>query len=449
MSIRQRFSPSLAAALLAAGCGADPAPAPAPADGGPGGPVTRVTTVPAERRTVRRVTEEPGRVGAFETTPVHARLPGYVREVRVDIGDAVKAGQVLALVDAPEVEAEAQQAAAAVTRAEADARQAAAAVEVAAASLAAAEARRAEAEATTRRTEADLSRWKAEYARIEQLLRESAVTASLRDETQGKLESARAAAEETEAKVLSAAASVTEARAALTKARADVASAGAAVEVAKAGSRRASALYAYHEILAPFDGVVTHRQVDTGHLIVPGGASPPLFVVARVDKVTVAVDVPEADAGLVNPGDPASLRFQAQGGRVVEGKVTRTSLSLDDRSRTLRAEIDLPGDDGGGPIRPGQYAYATIVADERAAALTVPLSAVARDAGKTYVVVAEAGKATRRPVALGLSDGTFVEVVSGLAEGDAVVAANADALTEGQAVQAVPAEQPVGPSAKK
>lgn len=421
-----------------------------PPRGADDGPVIRVTTVSPERMTLRRVTEEPGRVEPFESAPIHAKLAGYVKVVNVDIGDKVTRGQVLAELDVPEIEADAQRTRAGVTRAEAEARQSEAAVEVARSSLAAAEARKVEAEATTRRTEADLSRWKAEYARIEQLLRESAVTGSLRDETRGKLESARAAAEETEAKVQSALAAIQEAHAALVKAGADAAASIAAVDVAKAEARRAEALFGYHKITAPFNGVVNRRRVDPGHLTVPGGTAEPLFEVARVDKLTVVVDVPEVDAALVNAGDSARIRIQAMDGKVVEGKVSRTSVSLNESSRTLRVEIDLPGDIGGPEtIRPGSYAYARIIADLRPCALSLPVSAVVREGGKTFVVVDDGGKAKRRPVVLGLSDGSRVEVVSGLKEGEAVVLANADVLTDGQPLQAAPLEKPAESKAKK
>jgi RND family efflux transporter MFP subunit len=198
------------------------------------------------------------------------------------------------------------------------------------------------------------------------------------------------------------------------------------------------ALSGYLRIVAPYDGIVTRRNVDTGQLTVPGGSAEPLFVVARVDKVTVVVSVPEAEATLVGPGDPARVRLPALDGRTVEGKVTRTTPVLDDATRTLRAEIDLPNAEG--TLRAGLYSHVTIVADERNDVLTVPASAVVRAGGKTFCVVAVDGHARRREVRLGLGDGVRFEVISGLAAGDSVVTSGADALTDGQ---------PVEPSAAK
>jgi RND family efflux transporter MFP subunit len=430
---------------FAPGCGQLPEAAPARAAQA-AQDAMRVTTARALRATVRRTTEQPGQVEAFESTPVHARLAGYVRTVAVDIGDRVKKGQLLAELDVPEIEAEVGQKRAEVEQAEADRAQADAAVGVARAVVENALAKTVEVAATARRTEADVVRWQAEANRIEQLTRESAVTESLRDETRSKLESARAAHEESGAKIHSAQAALAEARAGLEKARADVATAAARIKVATAEARRALAQFSYARIVAPFDGVITRRHVDTGHLTVPGGTAIPLFVVDRDDRVTVSVDVPESDASQVDPGDPVRVRLQALDGRVVQGKVTRISWALDQGTRTLRAEIDL--ENPSGVLRPGFYAYATIVEDERKDALTVPLPALVRDASATYCMAVVGGRVRRIQVRPGLSDGTRVQILEGLAEGDVVVAANADSLADGQPVQTSQSENSAKPTQK-
>jgi RND family efflux transporter MFP subunit len=399
-----------------------------------------VTTVQPSRATLRRLTEEPGEIEPFESAAVHAKLAGYVKSVSVDIGDRVRAGQVLAELDVPEVAAEAQQKHAAVEQAEADRAQSVAAVEVARSVIVSAEAKLAEVNATKRRAEAELARWQSESARVEQLVRESTVTGSLRDETRSKLEAARAALDENKALLRSAEAAINEAKARLDKARADATAAGASVAVAKAEARRSDAMLGYARITAPFDGMVTRRNVDTGALTVPGGSAVPLLVVARIDRVTVSVAVPEADAALVGAGDEAKVRIPALGGRVVTGKVTRTSWALDDASRTLRAEVDLPNEDG--TLRPGLYVNTTIIAEERVDALAVPAAAVVRDGGSSYCVVVSGGRARRRAVQTGLNDGTLVEVVSGLTPSDEVAASGVESLTDGQPVQTSRPEPP-------
>ncbi len=439
---------SLAVVLFASGvmgCDQPPQPSTKNSAGAPLSDTLRVTVLKPERMTIRRTTEQPGQIQAFETTPVHARIGGYVKMVTVNIGDRVKAGQLLAELDVPEVEAEARQKVAAVEQARADRSQAEAAVAVAKSAVATAQAKAAEVQATTRRTVADVSRWEAEAARIEQLARESAVTGSLRDETRSKLEAARAAADEAKAHVRSAEAALDEARSALDKSKADSASSTVKIKVAKADQSRVEAMLGFAKITAPYDGVVTRRHIDPGHLTVPGGTGEPLFVVARTEVVSVVVAVPEVESALVESGDPAKIRIQSLAGREVSGKVARTSWALDQGTRSLRVEIDLPNADGA--LRPGMYAYTTIVASERADVLTLPVSAIIREPGKAYCVVAEEGKARRRPLRVGLSDGIRIEILEGLATGVTVIASGAD-LAEGQAVQLVPQEKPAEPPKK-
>jgi HlyD family secretion protein len=167
--------------------------------------------------------------------------------------------------------------------------------------------------------------------------------------------------------------------------------------------------------------------------------------VARSDIVTIKVDVPEKFAPEVNPGDPAEVKVQAMPGRPVAGKVSRISWALDPKTRTIRVEIDIPN--LGGRIRPGLYAYATVVTEEHANVLTIPATAVITEKEKKFCVVDAGGKAARRPIELGLTDGAWVEVVSGLQEGEPVVKANAASLAEGQPVKPIePATPPPAPA---
>lgn len=410
-------------------------------------PVARVNVISPQKSSVQKTTEQPGQIEPYEQTPIFAKIDGFVKSIHVDIGDRVKAGQVLAEVSVPEAEVQVEQKHALVSQARAERRQAEAAVTVAAAVVTSAEAHRVEAAASIKRTEADVTRWQSEFARTEQLAREATVTASLRDETRGKYDAARAALEEARAKARSAEAGVGEARAHLEKARADVDAAASRISVAEADLKQATALLDYTAIRAPFNGVVTRRNVDTGHLTVAGraGAADPLFVVVRDDRLTVVVDVPETVAPLVGPGDRAEIRLQALDGKTIEARVTRVSWSLNESTRTLRAEIDLDHPDE--TLRPGLYARAVIIADEHADVLTIPTAAVIRDpGGKNFAVVVSQGKARRRAIELGLSDGMKVEIRAGLESGEAVAAsaAIAEALSDGQPVQAIQSEKPAG-----
>jgi multidrug efflux pump subunit AcrA (membrane-fusion protein) len=402
--------------------------------------VMRVEVVRPERHTVQRTVGEPGQLEAFETTPIHAKIAGYVKNWTVNIGYEIKKGQVLAELWVPEVEADLGEKRAAVEQAQAKKAQAEAAVEVAQAAVVSAEARVTEVQAGIKRADADLMRWQREYGRVEQLFNERAQTGTLLDETRNKLHSAEAARDEVRAKVKSAEAALSEARSELDKARSDVVAA-AGIDVARSEVRHAEAMLGYTRIEAPFDGIVTRRNVDTGDLTQPGAAAEPLFIVARTDPLTITVAVPEGYATEVKPGDDALVKLQAMKGRTVAGKVTRTAWALDPKTRTIRVEIDIPNP--GGKLRPGLYAYSTVIVEEHKDVLTIPTTAIVPDRDQTFCVAVVDGKAVRRRIATGLSDGIQTEVTSGLQASEVVVKAGAASIVEGQTVEVVkPAAQP-------
>jgi RND family efflux transporter MFP subunit len=431
------FAAAVVAAAVAAGCERSTEKQ----AGHPAQPVTRVEVVRPERQTVRRTVSEPGQLEAYETTPIHAKIAGYVKSWTVNIGSEIKKGQVLAELWVPEVEADLGEKRAAVEQAQARKTQAEAAVKVAQSAVASAEARVTEVQAGIKRAVADLRRWQQEYGRVEQLFNERAQTGTLLDETRNKLHSADAARDEVRAKVRSAEAALNEARSELDKARSDVAAAAASIDVARSEARHAEAMLGYARIEAPFDGIVTRRNVDTGDLTRPGADAEPLFIVARTDPVTITVGVPEGYATEVNPGDGALIKLQAMKGQTVPGKVTRTAWALDPKTRTIRVEIDMPNP--GGKLRPGLYAYATVIVEEHKDVLTIPATAVIPDRDEAFCVTVVDGKAVRRRIETGLSDGTRTEVTSGLQASEEVVKAGAASIVEGQTVEiAKPAAQP-------
>jgi HlyD family secretion protein len=400
--------------------------------------VMRVEVVRPERQTVRRSVGEPGQIEAYEVTSIYAKVSGYVQKWTVDIGTKVTKGQVLAVLSVPELDAEAEQKQATVEEAEAKLAQAKAAEAVSQANLASSRAKLTEVQAGIKRVDADLARWQAEFKRVEQLFNERAQTGSLLDETRSKLKSSESAREEVYAQVKTAEAAVRQIQAMLDKARSDVTAAAASIKVARFDAQRIQAMRSYATIVAPYDGVVTRRNVDVGDLTAPGIQGQALFTVARDDLVRIAVSVPEMYATAVDPRDRVLIRLQALAGKDFEGKVTRTSWTLDAKNRTLRTEIDVPNP--GGTLRPGLYAYATVIVEEHPDVLTVPATAVVSEKDKSYCVAVVEGKAVRRPIEVGLSDGTRTEVVSGLKGNEAVVKANAASFTDGQPIE--PANPP-------
>ena len=192
----------------------------------------------------------------------------------------------------------------------------------------------------------------------------------------------------------------------------------------------------FETIVAPYDGVITRRHVDVGDLTEPGSHGEPLFIIARDDVVRIAVSVPEMYATEVEPGDRVLIRLQAVSGRILEAKVTRTSWMLDAKNRTLRTEIDVPNPSG--VLRPGLYAYATIIVEERANVLAVPTSALLRQESNTFCVAVQEGQAVRRTVRIGLDDGARAEILSGLSGDEQIVKAYASSFADGQHLEVLP-----------
>ncbi|MGP0069361.1 MAG: efflux RND transporter periplasmic adaptor subunit [Isosphaeraceae bacterium] len=422
-------------AITTAGCGHSPT---ARADQGAGAVTTRVDVVRPERLTIRRATEQPGHVEAFETTTIHAKVSGYVRKWNVDIGTKVTRGQALAVLEVPELDAEAEQKQAMVEESEANLGQARAQEEVSQANLATARAKLEEVRASIKRADADLARWQAEFHRVEELFHQHAQTGSLLDETRSKMRSAESTRAEVDAQIQTAQAAVRQGQALLDKARSDVDAARASIKVARADAHHVQVMRDYTTIVAPYDGVVTRRNVNVGDLTETGRQGQPLFTVARDDVVRISLSVPELYATAVAPGNRAVIRLQALDGRTFEGQVTRTSWTLDAKNRTLRTEIDVPNPDG--LLRPGLYAHVKVIVAEHPDCLTVPASAIVREDSQTFCVTVADGKARRKPVVLGLDDGTRVEIRSGLQGDEWVVKAYAASLAEGQAVSLIEPE---------
>lgn len=397
----------------------------------------RVTAGSPVRQTVKVVTAQPGRIEAFEQTPLYSKLTGFVQEILVDIGDPVKKDQPLVRLSVPELQDELAQKKALHAQAEAEVRQAEAAVVAAQAAGKTAQAGVAQAQAGTIRATAEYERWKAEHARIRELAAGGAVTTKLADETLNQFRASDAAQQEIAAQVEAAQAAAEEASARVDKAKADLGAALARQKVAEANRAYTQTMLAYAEVKAPFDGVVTTRNVDTGHYVQPsgGGSSKPLLVVARTDEVRVFIDVPETEAELVDVGDAVVVRIQALGGEEIEGQVTRTSWALDPSNRSLRTEIDLPNDRG--RLRPGMYATAEIQLAVSEDALTVPATAIVRNGREPRVCLVESGTIAFAPVTLGLRQADRVEVLSGLTEDARLVLVRAEGLREGQRVEVI------------
>jgi len=323
-------------------------------------------------------TAQPARIEPFEQTPVYAKIEGYVLKTRTisgddgqplqapiaDIGDRVSENDVLAEIWVPEMEQELRQKQALHAQAKAELEQAAQAIIVAQKAAESALARIREAEAGFVRADGEYQRWESERTRIQALATSGSVSQKLADETLNQFRAADAGRQEVTAKVASVKAESGEAEGKLAKAKADEAAAKARLEVAQANVDHMQSLLAYAKIRAPFTGIVTERNVDTGHFArsPQGSNSPSLFVVVRTDIVRIVTDIPELETSKIKIGARAIVRVQSLDGEEMEGQVTRTAWVLDPSSRTLRTEIDLPNPSG--RLRPGMYATARITLED-------------------------------------------------------------------------------------
>jgi multidrug resistance efflux pump len=311
-----------------------------------------------------RTTTQPARVEAFETTPLYAKISGYVLTVHKDIGDRIAVKEIekpLVTLFVPEMFDEEKQKIALETQAKAQVDQSKAAVTVARARLTSAKSQVEEANAGLDKADGTFKRWKSELARLTSLAKDGSVTQKLVDEARFQFDSSEAARKEALAKIRSAKAAETDAAAAIEQTLADERTAAAKQKVAAANRGYTQTMLKYAVIHAPFPGVITERNVDTGHFVRPGDSekSRPLFVIAKTDTVRVFVDVPEREAPFIARGNKAVVRVKSLGKQgEFTAAVTRTSYALNPRNRTLRVEIDIPNSTGW--LRPGMYATATI-----------------------------------------------------------------------------------------
>ena len=229
------------------------------------------------------------------------------------------------------------------------------------------------------------------------------------EETKNQFLAADGAREEVEAKIKSTQAAVRESQARRDKAKVDIDLASARLRVAQTEVERTKTMLQYAQITAPFSGVVTQRHVHTGHLLKPGtsGNGEPLFMVVRMDRVRIFVDVPEAEAIYINPGVKALVRIPGLNDQIIEAPVTRTSWALDPISRTLRAEVELPNADG--TLRPGMYAYTRFLV-ERSDIWALPTACIVKKDDAAFCFQVKNGKAIRTPIRFGVQDGGWTEV---------------------------------------
>jgi RND family efflux transporter MFP subunit len=350
------------------------------------GEIPRVEVIRVSRGSGETRLVLPGTMQAITEAPILARADGYLKRRLADLGDRVQAGQDLAEIDAPELDQQMQQADAAVEQAQA-------AVEQAEANLAQSKANR------------DLARITAD--RLQTLNVRGIAPQQDRDQAQAQL-----AAQD--ASVQAADKAISAQRSSLAAARANLA--------------RLRTVDAYRTVKAPFEGVITQRNVDVGALVSSGNTL--LYRIAQTRTLRTYVNVPQSSVTAVHVGQAAALTLSDFPGRRFSGTVARLAGAIDPSSRTMLVEVDVPNVDGA--LFPGSYADVELIGSLANPPLVVPAAAlVFRTDGAQLAVVRPDKTIHLQKVTVGRDYGDRLEILSGVDDGTTIVAVAGDIAREG------------------
>jgi HlyD family secretion protein len=398
----------------------------------------RVDVVRPHVGSMARSDTEPGNVDAFDYANLYSKVSGYLKVQNVDIGSKVKQGQILAEIDAPEYVQARDQAKAEVEQARSKLDLTKAAVVRAQADVVAAEAEVAEKQAELKRAKAALEFRETQFVRISQLYELKSVDQRLVAERRKERDASRAEVDATEASIRTARAVVDAKKARVEQAQADIVNAQAKLDVAATLLQKAQVYVDYLKIVAPFDGVITHRGYHVGEFVrTPdsGKRQSPLLTVARTDVMRVVTMLPERYVPYCDPGDPAQVELDALHGRVFHAKVSRISESLDQTDGMMRVEVDLKNPNN--ELRDGMVGRVTIQLTSATKELSIPSSALVSNhaAGSFSVYVVRQGRAELTPIKIGRDNGILAEVLTGIQPNDLIVAHPTEDLHQGAPVE--------------
>ncbi len=387
-------------------------------------------------------------IASLRGATIVSRVSGYLDSVLVRPGDTVKVGQVVAVVEHAQLDAQVAQAEAALLAAQAG-------VQTAQAALSSAHAQVLNAAASQRRAEADLgnaqaalakaraqqAQVQANYTRVTTLYRDGLIAAQAVDNAKADIDSAQAAVDAANAQVRVGEAAIQQAQAQVKAAQAQetaaasqvrtqqaqVASLGAALQTVRLNRDSAT-------IRAPFAGVVVSRALDPGAYVSPG-ASGSILVVSDLDQIAALVNISEAQMAGIQKGRQAEISVDTYPGRTFTGTVTRIAGGVDPDTRTMLVEIEIKNP--GHLLRPGMYARLSLSAGSKPA-LVVPLSALTIISGQQFAWVLTDGTVSRRSVTVGRATGQVVEVTGGLSPQDTIVVRGTEMVRDRGPVRAVP-----------
>ncbi|HWQ53983.1 MAG TPA: efflux RND transporter periplasmic adaptor subunit [Bryobacteraceae bacterium] len=336
-----------------------------------------VDVVPVRLQPVVRTTVLPGEILPYQHVMLHARVNGFVNRVLVDRGSAVRQGQLLVSIVAPELTAE----------------------------TAEAESRAQFAESARAEAEARLAGLEATYERLKKAA-----------ETPGAI----------------AGNELVQAEKSVEAARASVRSAESTIRAAKANVEARKQAEMYLNVTAPFSGVITERFAHPGALVGPGNESG-LLELEQLSRLRLVVAVPESNAASVRPGTRVTFRVPAYPGRTFIGSVARIARSLDPKTRSMPVELDVSNTRN--ELSPGMYPQVDWPTRGNSQSLLVPPTAIVTTTERTFVIRVRNGRAEWVNVRRGPVAGDMVEVLGPLAPGDLLVRRATDEIREGTAIQ--------------
>jgi RND family efflux transporter MFP subunit len=336
----------------------------------------------------------------FQEIEVYAKEAGYVKELNVDYGSHVRKGQIMAVLEVPELQAQLDEDKAAI-RAQQD---------------------------QVARAESEVGRAKAQHNMVHLQYQRLAGVAKAKAGLVAQQE-----VDDAEGKDLAAESQMDAAKGTYQGAQSQLV-------VAQAKLSHDQALYDYSKITAPFDGVVTQRYANLGALMQAGTTSTqatPLVRLSDESLYRLVIPVPESDVKYIHVGDPVAVRVPSLNDLTVRGKVARFSVDVSGATRTMHTEVDIPN--ANGKLIPGTYAEADIMLGSNPAALVVPLQAIDRQGDQTSVMVVDPDNRIQiKQVTLGIQMPDYVAVTNGLAAGEQVVVTDRSGLKTGQTVKAKP-----------
>jgi RND family efflux transporter MFP subunit len=363
-----------------------------------GGPAVTVGVTEVVKRSLARHITLSSELVPFQEIDVYAKESGYVKKLSVDYGTRVKAGEVMAVLEIPELEAQLQEDQAGIKNANNQ----------------------------VSRAQHELARYQAEskalhlqYSRLNDVFQSQPGIVAQQE------------VDDAQAKDLASASQVDAGQAALDAAQSQL-------SVASAKLVHDQSLFDYSRITAPFPGVVTQRYANLGTLVQAGTGSStqamPIVKLSEDDLFRLVIPVPESYVRYIRIGDPVNVHVSSLN-RTFPGKVARFSVDVQADTRTMHTEVDVPNPER--VLLPGLYADADLVLDQKKDVTSIPLQALNRGNEKTTVfVVTPDGRIEERAVQIGLQTSSDVEIISGLNEGEQVVVSDHSGLKAGQKVHA-------------